>query len=118
MNLIEFDYTGTTPEFTLTTNKNIAVIWDQDAEEATNYDLPTNVSTEYTFTATHTFAENKKHRIIIAEFLDWGQEIPTESTALTAFDLTHGVGAENFDIKLLNKALGAIRIMGGEGFIS
>lgn len=118
LNLIEFDYTGTTPEFTLTTNKNIAVIWDQDAEEATNYDLPTNVSTEYTFTATHTFAENKKHRIIIAEFLDWGQEIPTESTALTAFDLTHGVGAENFDIKLLNKALGAIRIMGGEGFIS
>lgn len=118
LNLIEFDYTGTTPEFTLTTNKNIAVIWDQDAEEATNYYLPTNVSTEYTFTATHTFAENKKHRIIIAEFLDWGQEIPTESTALTAFDLTHGVGAENFDIKLLNKALGAIRIMGGEGFIS
>lgn len=118
LNLIEFDYTGTTPEFTLTTNKNIAVIWDQDAEEATNYYLPTNVSTEYTFTATHTFAENKKHRIIIAEFLDWGQEIPTESTALTAFDLTHGVGAENFDIKLLNKALGSIRIIGGEGFIS
>lgn len=118
LNLIEFDYTGTTPEFTLTTNKNIAVIWDQDAEEATNYYLPTNVSTEYTFTATHTFAENKKHRIIIAEFLDWGQEIPTESTALTAFDLTHGVGAENFDIKLLNKALESIRIMGGEGFIS
>lgn len=118
LNLIEFDYTGTTPEFTLTTNKNIAVIWDQDAEEATNYYLPTNVSMEYTFTATHTFAENKKHRIIIAEFLDWGQEIPTESTALTAFDLTHGVGAENFDIKLLNKALESIRIMGGEGFIS
>lgn len=118
LNLIEFDYTGTTPEFTLTTNKNIAVIWDQDAEEATNYYLPTNVSTEYTFTATHTFAENKKHRIIIAEFLDWGQEIPTESTALTAFDLTHGVGAENFDIKLLNKALESIRIIGGEGFIS
>lgn len=118
LNLIEFDYTGTTPEFTLTTNKNIAVIWDQDAEEATNYYLPTNVSTEYTFTATHTFAENKKHRIIIAEFLDWGQEIPTESTALTAFNLTHGVGAENFDIKLLNKALESIRIMGGEGFIS
>lgn len=118
LNLIEFDYTGTTPEFTLTTNKNIAVIWDQDAEEATNYYLPTNVSTEYTFTATHTFAENKKHRIIIAEFLDWGQEIPTESTALTTFDLTHGVGAENFDIKLLNKALESIRIIGGEGFIS
>lgn len=118
LNLIEFDYTGTTPEFTLTTNKNIAVIWDQDAEEATNYYLPTNVSTEYTFTATHTFAENKKHRIIIAEFLDWGQEIPTESTALAAFDLTHGIGAENFDIKLLNKALESIRIIGGEGFIS
>lgn len=48
----------------------------------------------------------------------WRQEIPTESTALTAFDLTHGVGAENFDIKLLNKALESIRIIGGEGFIS
>ena len=118
LKLIEFDYTGTTPEFTLTTTKNIAVIWDQDAEEATNYYLPVNVSSAYKFTATHTFAESKKHRIIIAEILDWRQEIPTESTALTAFDLTHGVGAENFDIKLLNKALESIRIIGGEGFIS
>ena len=118
LKLIEFDYTGTNPEFTLTTTKNIAVIWDQDAEEATNYYLPINASTEYTFTASHTFAKSEKHRIIIVEILDSGQETPTESTALTAFDLTNGVGAENFDIKLLNKDLEYIRIIGGKGFIS
>lgn len=118
LKLIEFDYTGTTPEFTLTTTKNIAVIWDQEAKEATNYYMPVGTSAEYTFTATHTFAENKERRIIIAEFLDWRQEASAESTALTKLDLTKGVGASNFDIKLLNKALEYIRIIGGNGFVS
>ncbi len=116
--LIEFDYTGTTPEFTLTTTKNTAVIWDKETKEATNFYLPTDTTTVYKFTATHTFAENKKHRIIIAEILERGQQIPTESTALTKFDLTNGEGADNFDIKLLNKALWYIRIIGGENFTS
>ncbi|GKI22447.1 hypothetical protein CE91St19_18490 [Odoribacter laneus] len=118
LRLIEFDYTGTTPKFTLTTTKNTAVIWDLEAKEATNFYLPTDTTTVYKFTATHTFAENKKHRIIIAEILERGQQIPTESTALTKFDLTNGEGADNFDIKLLNKALWYIRIIGGENFTS
>ena len=115
--LIEFDYTGTTPELTLKATKNIAVIWDKDAGEASHFYLPAD-STKCTFTATHTFTESKKHRIIVAEILDQGQGIPTESTALTAFDLTTGAGADNFDIKLLNKALGYIRIRGGGNFIN
>lgn len=118
LRLIEFDYTGTTPKFTLTTTKNTAVIWDLEAKEATNFYLPTDTTTVYKFTATHTFAENKKHRIIIAEILERGQQTPTESTALTKFDLTNGEGADNFDIKLLNKALWYIRIIGGEKFTS
>lgn len=118
LELIEFDYVGTTLKFSVTTTKNLVVIWDEDAKNATNFDLPTDTTTVYTFTATHTFAESKKHRIIIAEILDRGVTHSNESTALTAFDLTTGVGADNFDIKLLNKALGYIRIQGGEDFIS
>ncbi|WP_298613615.1 hypothetical protein [uncultured Odoribacter sp.] len=118
LDLIEFDYTGTALEFALTTTKNLAVIWDEDAKDVTNYYLPTDTTTVYKFTATHTFTESKKHRIIIAEILDKGVVRPNESTALTAFDLKTGVGADNFDIKLLNKALGYIRIWGGGGFIS
>lgn len=118
LELIEFDYVGTTLKFSVTTTKNLVVIWDEDAKNATNFDLPTDTTTVYTFTATHTFAESKKHRIIIAEILDRGAARPNESTALTAFDLKTGVGADNFDIKLLNKALGYIRIWGGGSFIS
>ena len=118
LELIEFDYIGTTPKFTLTTTKNIAVFWDKETNDFTHFNLPTDTTTVYTFTATHTFAESKKHRIVIAEILDRGVARPNESTALTAFDLTTGVGADNFDIKLLNQALGYIRIWGGGDFIS
>lgn len=118
LELIEFDYVGTTLKFSVTTTKNLVVIWDEDAKNATNFDLPTDTTTVYTFTVTHTFAESKKHRIIIAEILDRGVARPTKSSALTAFDLTTGEGADNFDIKLLNQALGYIRICGGGDFIS
>lgn len=116
MKLIEFDYTGNIVRFTLTTAKNLVVIWDEEAKEATRIDMPADTTSEFTTTVSHNFTTDKTYRIIIGEMLERGQTRPTESTALTKFDLTNGNGAKNFDIKVQNKALWYIRIIGGSGF--
>ena len=84
-NLISFDYTGSTVEFSVTADKDIAIIWDWETEDIT--EVPLTSSTTRTFT--HTYGTNKKRRIYIAEKIDLETDpIPVNSTALTEFVLT------------------------------
>ena len=114
-NLISFDYTGSTVEFSVTADKDIAVIWDWETEDIT--EVPLTSSTTRTFT--HTYGTNKKRRIYIAEKIDLETDpIPVNSTALTEFVLTSGEDASDVEVKPRNTALEYIRIVGGADIAS
>lgn len=111
--LIEFNYTGTTVTFSLTTTKNTAIIWDKEAKKASYIEAN---GTPVTKTMSYTYPDANSHHITIAEFLGRNQEKPDYSTALQKFDLVTGNHASNFDIKLCNKDLKYVRIIGGPDF--
>ena len=114
-NLISFDYTGSTVEFSVTADKDIAIIWDWETEDIT--EVPLISSTTRTFT--HTYGTNKKRRIYIAEKIDLETDpIPVNSTALTEFVLTSGEDASDVEVKPRNTALEYIRIVGGADIAS
>ena len=114
-NLISFDYTGSTVEFSVTADKDIAIIWDWETEDIT--EVPLISSTTRTFT--HTYGTNKKRRIYIAEKIDLETDpIPVNSTALTEFVLTSGEDASDVEVKPRNTALEYIRIVGGADMAS
>lgn len=114
-NLISFDYTGSTVEFSVTADKDIAIIWDWETEDIT--EVPLTSSTTRTFT--HTYGTNKKRRIYIAEKIDLETDsIPVNSTALTEFVLTSGEDASDVEVKPRNTALEYIRIVGGADIAS
>ena len=114
-NLISFDYTGSTVEFSVTADKDIAIIWDWETEDIT--EVPMTSSTTRTFT--HTYGTNKKRRIYIAEKIDLETDpIPVNSTALTEFVLTSGEDASDVEVKPRNTALEYIRIVGGADIAS
>lgn len=114
-NLISFDYTGSTVEFSVTANKDIAIIWDWETEDIT--EVPLTSSTTRTFT--HTYGTNKKRRIYIAEKIDLETDpIPVNSTALTEFVLTSGEDASDVEVKPRNIDLEYIRIVGGADIAS
>lgn len=116
--LIEFNYTGTATSFSVTSNKKLVVIWDEDARECSYYDLPNASATSYTATASHTFKESKTRKVVIGEMLKYGQEMPSSSTALTEFDFKSADGADSIAVKLYNEALETIWIRGGYDFIA
>ncbi|MFR2062638.1 MAG: hypothetical protein ACLS37_12610 [Alistipes sp.] len=76
--LIEFDYTGTAPQFSVTTTERLVVIWDKEADECSFVDLPAGSTGPYTATSSHTFAESKTRKIIIGEMLEYGEEMPDQ----------------------------------------
>lgn len=114
--LIEFNHNGTNIKFDVATSKRLVVIWDQDAKECSYVDLPTDTTTLYSSTVSHTFAESKKRKVIIGEMLEYGQEMPETSTALKKFLFTNAAGADSIRVKLYNLALDKISISGGSGF--
>ena len=116
--LIEFDYTGTAPQFSVTTTERLVVIWDKEADECSFVDLPAGSTGPYTATLSHTFAESKTRKIIIGEMLEYGEEMPGTSYALTRFDFLEAVGAENINVAECNKALEKVWIRGNYGLKS
>lgn len=115
--LIEFDYTGTAPAFTVTTTKRLVVIWDNEADECTYVDIPEGATGPYTATLSHTFAEGRQRHITIGEMLEYGQAMPETSQALTAFDFTRAAGAEQINVSACNLALEKVWIRGGREFV-
>lgn len=119
--LVEFDYTGTRIELSLEVTENVFVIWDGDKEEIlkdeVTYVEPVEGKILETQKVEHTYADNKKHKVIIAQLHAYGQT-PTESSALKTFDLTTGVGMENLDLRpeVPNVNLSCVRVEGGTGF--
>ncbi len=113
--LVEFDYSGTSVILTLTTTKNMAIIWDEEAKSASY--IKAN-GAAVTKTLTYTYPDANNHHITISEFLGRNEEKPDYSTALQKFDLLSGNNASNFDFKLCNKQLKYIRIVGGTDFKS
>lgn len=112
--LIEFDYTGTAPRFSVTTTERLVVIWDKEADECSFVDLPAGSTGPYTATLSHTFAESKARKIIIGEMLEYGEKMPETSYALTRFDFLEAVGAENINVAECNKALEKVWIRGNK----
>lgn len=114
-NLISFDYSEENISFTITANKDIAVIWDWETEDITEVEI----SSSSTHTFTHTFSTTETRRIYIAEMIDFEtEEVPLFSTAVTEFDLTTGNYASNFEFRPINEALTDIQIIGGSDFES
>lgn len=110
--LIEFDYTGTAPRFSVTTTERLVVIWDKEADACSFVDLPAGSTGPYTATLSHTFAESKARKIIIGEMLEYGEKMPENSYALTRFDFLEAAGAENIHVAECNKALEKVWIRG------
>ena len=114
-NLMSFDYSGEDISFSITADKDIAVIWDWETEDITEVEISS--STTHTFT--HTFSTAETRRIYIAEMIDFEtDEVPLSSTAVTGFNLTTGNYASNFEFKPINEALTDIQIIGGFNFES
>lgn len=117
--LIEFEFTGSSTRFTVTTTRNLGVRWDsQVSNDYTAYDLPGNTTSAHTFTIDKTFVETKTRKIVIGEVLDYGQTKPDYSYALTKFDFTGANYARAINIMPLNHALSYVRIIGGSDFTS
>lgn len=117
--LIEFECTGSSTRFKVTTTKNLGVLWDSGvSKEYTAYDLPAYTTSDHTFTINKMFDETKTRRIVIGEVLDYGEVKPDYSYALTRFDFKGANNAGAIDIKPLNHALSYIRIIGGSDFTS
>lgn len=121
--LITFDYSGLTPEITLTTSKDLVVIWDYPKkdisyDEVTYIEVPSDTTSMYTTTVKHQFTESKTRQIVIGELLAYGQTRPNSSYALKQFDLNSGVGMENLDLSpvIPNTNLSYVRIQGGKSF--
>lgn len=114
--LIEFDFTGTSVRFDMIADKNLVVIWDEEAKACTYYDLPAH-ATSVSVSASHEFLVSKKRKIVIGEVLEYGQQMPSTSSALTKFDFTGAVGADGIVVKPYNTALETVWIRGGAGFI-
>lgn len=117
--LIEFECTGSSTRFSVTTTKNLGVRWDYGgSNDYTVYDLPAYTTSEHTFTINKIFDETKTRRIVIGEVLDYGEAMPDYSYALTRFDFKGANNAGAIDIKPINHALSYIRIIGGSDFSS
>lgn len=114
--LITFDYSGESIQLELTTSKNLALIWDWDADEYTPVTLPDKATPEYTVKVDYTFKQSKPYKVTIAEVLESGEETPAGSDALLRLDLTSGKYASNIDIWNRNDALKYFRFIGGSTF--
>lgn len=116
VDLVTFDYTGTTPKITLTTTKDLIVIWEKGVE--TCIDVPSDTTTMYTITVDHKFAESETRQIVVGELLPYGQGRPNSSYALKKFDLNSGVGMENLNLSpvIPNTNLSYVRVQGGKSF--
>lgn len=122
--LVTFDYTGLAPKITLTTSKDLVVIWNNSKDDVT-YDevvyieVPSDTTTMYTVTVDHKFAARKSCQIVIGEILPYGQKRPDSSSALKRFDLNSGVGMENLNLSpvIPNTNLSCVRIQGGKSFV-
>lgn len=112
-NLIEFDYSGSSIEMSLTIEDDIAIIWDWDAKDISF--ISASEASPVDTAIIHTFNTAKNRRIIVAETVDPDESSPSWSSALTSFELTTGVNATNIDIKQINSALEYIKIIGGAG---
>lgn len=112
-NLIEFDFSGSSIEISLTIEDDIAIIWDWDAKDISF--ISASDASPVDTTIIHTFNTAKNRRIIVAETVDPDEGSPSWSSALTSFELTTGVNATNIDIKPINSALEYVKIIGGAG---
>lgn len=113
--LVEFDYTGTTTRFYVTTSKRLVVLWDE--KSCTYVDVPTGSTNPVTATVEHTYTDSIKRRIVIGEMLEYGQSKPTTSEALVGFDL-FAAGVGDYDIKDYNSALSNITFRGSSSMES
>lgn len=116
LDLVTFESTNDTIRFNMATTKNLRIRWGEEENEIS--DIKLSKSVERLDTTIHYVYENRGevHRVVIAEAIPYGQEIPLTSTALTKLDLEDASHMKNIDIKMLNKGLEYIRIIGGESF--
>lgn len=79
--LIEFECTGSSTRFSVTTTKNLGVRWDGEvSKEYTAYDLPDYTTSEHTFMINKTFDETKTRKIVTARC--WTTERQSRITAM------------------------------------
>jgi len=121
--LVVFDYTGTKAKISLTTTKPLVVAWNTSNGEISNdlvtyIEIPSGQQLPYSATVEYEYEEDKTYKVMIGEVVEYDQEIPSESSALEAFDLISGEGMENLNLQpnIPNKALSYVRVMGGKDF--
>lgn len=112
--LIEFDYSYSYINFTITANKDLVIFWDWGTDEITEV----SISSPVTRTFTHIYPSDETKRICIAEKIDFStDDITYDSSAITKFDMLTGDRITNLDIKPNNGSLEYVRIQGGSGFV-
>ena len=109
--LIGFDYYGNNISFTLSSDKEIVIKWDENGADYSFVPAGSEMTIE------HSYSTTAIRHISIAEYRP-GANFLFSSTALTHFDLTTGSGARNIEIYSLNKALEYVRIIGGSSIVS
>ena len=112
--LVEFDYSGSSIELSLTVKDNIAIVWDWDTKDISYIDA--GPSSPKDTTIVHTYGTSGSNHIMIAETVMPGETVPTSSSALVEFEIPIGNTARNIDIKPVNSALEYVRIIGGASF--
>ena len=112
--LIEFDYSYSYINFTITANKDLVIFWDWGTDEITEV----SISSPVTRTFTHIYPSDETKRICIAEKIDFStDDITYYSGAITKFDMLTGDRVTNLNIKPNNGSLEYVRIQGGSNFV-
>lgn len=110
--LIEFRCKGGALNFTVTTDKPLAVIWDREARDTVTYNLPEGATGYTPLQISHTYAGSKMRRVCIGEMVPV-KELEGFSTTLQEFDFTGAAGADSMVFWGENRALEKIWIRGG-----
>lgn len=115
--LVDFRCNGNALNFTVTTDKPLAVIWDREAQDTVTYDLPEGATGYTPLQISHTYANRKMRRVCIGEMVP-ADDIPAFSTTLQEFDFTGAAGADSMVFWGENRALEKVWIRGGSDFIA
>lgn len=115
-NLIEFDYTGSSPKFNLTTTKKLKIEWNAGGPEDVTYIEVPSGETSFTTTVSHVYLVSKKYRIVVSEMVE-GDKLPETSSALTEFNFNEAARFRNIQLHPNNSALKKVTVQGGWSFI-
>lgn len=116
VDLIEFDYTGSSPKFALTTTKKLKINWDADGPEDVTYiEAPSGIISNYP-AISHTYNDSKKRRIVVSEVVEV-DKVSLFSSALTSFNLYQGGSFRDIRLERNNKNLKTFTVKGGWAFI-